>query len=85
MIEFYGGKEKVIQGTIEEKIRMGHPEEKAKKKAAQLLQKKSFFVHKKHIPEFPAIRPSLCAHCRSGNSGAPFRAIMPGRALLAFR
>lgn len=31
MIEFYGGKEKVIQGTIEEKIRMGHPEEKAKK------------------------------------------------------
>jgi len=42
-----------------------------------LLQKKSFFVHKKHIPEFPAIRPSLCAHCRSGNSGAPFRATSP--------
>ena len=31
MIEFYGGKEKVIQGCIEEKIRRGIPEEKAKK------------------------------------------------------
>jgi spermidine/putrescine transport system ATP-binding protein len=31
MIEFYGGAEKVIQGCIEEKIRRGVPEEKAKK------------------------------------------------------
>jgi spermidine/putrescine transport system ATP-binding protein len=31
MIEFYGGKEKVIQGCIEEKIRRGVTEEKAKK------------------------------------------------------
>lgn len=31
MIEFYGGKEKVIQGCIDEKIRRGIPEKKAKK------------------------------------------------------